>query len=82
MKANPTRFWILVIALGWAFDFLFWEKSLGINFFLYVTFCLGGGAFLLQSDGLRLARRAEGIPKSGLSSPLLHPPPPAATMMI
>jgi len=58
MKANPTRFWILVIALGWAFDFLFWEKSLGINFFLYVTFCLGGGAFLLQSDGLRLARRA------------------------
>ena len=37
MKANPTRFWILTIALGWAFDFLFWDTPLGINFFLYVA---------------------------------------------
>ena len=58
MKANPTRFWILVIALGWVFDFLFWEKPAGINFFLFVTLCLATGVFLLQADGLRLARRA------------------------
>src|SRR5262245_52145346 len=58
MKAKPTRFWILTIALGWAFDFLFWEKPLGINFFLYVVFCISAGIYLLQADGLRLSRRA------------------------
>jgi len=58
MKTNPTRFWILVIALGWVFDFLFWEKPAGINIILYVSLCLATGMYLLQADGLRLARRA------------------------
>jgi hypothetical protein len=58
MKANPNRFWFLVILLGWAFDFLFWKKPAGINFFLYVILCLATGIFLLQADGLRLARRS------------------------
>ena len=58
MKANPNRFWFLVILLGWAFDFLFWEKPAGLNFFLYVTLCLAMGIILLQADGLRLARRS------------------------
>lgn len=58
MKANPNRFWIVVIALGWAFDFLFWKKPAGVNFFLFVLLCLGSGIFLLKADGLRLSRRA------------------------
>jgi len=58
MKANPNRFWFLVILLGWAFDFLFWKKPAGINFFIYVTLCLATGYYLLHADGLRLARRA------------------------
>ena len=58
MKANPHRFWFLVILLGWAFDFLFWKEAVGINFFLYVILCLATGIFLLQADGLRLARRS------------------------
>ena len=28
MKTNPNKLWILVIALGWLFDFLFWKRSL------------------------------------------------------
>ncbi len=56
MKANPNRFWIIVILLGWAFDFLFWKKPLGINFVIYVILCLATGIFLLRVDGLRLAR--------------------------
>ena len=56
MKANPNRFWAIVILLGWAFDFLFWKKPLGINFVIYVTLCLATGILLLRSDGLRLAR--------------------------
>src|SRR5690606_5008824 len=57
MKTNPNRFWLLVILLGWAFDFLFWEKPLGVNFFIFVTLCIVTGIYLLQTDGLRLSRR-------------------------
>jgi hypothetical protein len=58
MKTNPNRFWVIVILLGWAFDFLFWEKPLGINFAIFVTLCLATGILLLRWDGLRLSRRA------------------------
>jgi len=56
MKTNPNRFWTAVILLGWAFDFLFWKKPLGINFAIFVTLCLLTGILLLRVDGLRLAR--------------------------
>lgn len=58
MKTNPNRFWIIVILLGWSFDFLFWKKPLGINFAIFVTLCLLTGIVLLNTDGLRLSRRA------------------------
>ena len=58
IKTNPTRFWFVVIALGWLFDFLFWRKPAGVNFFLFVALCLGSGIFLLKADGLRLSPRA------------------------
>ncbi|MFL7869913.1 MAG: DUF4153 domain-containing protein, partial [Anaerolineales bacterium] len=51
MKSNPTRFWWTVVALGWAFDFLFWKKAPGINFAIYVTICLVAGLLLLRADG-------------------------------
>jgi hypothetical protein len=44
--------------LGWAFDFLFWKKPIGINFALFVTLCLATGILLLRSDGLRFSRRS------------------------
>ncbi|MBN2115202.1 MAG: DUF4173 domain-containing protein [Anaerolineales bacterium] len=56
MKANPSRFWVIVILLGWICDFLFWEKPLGINFAIFVVLSLLTGILLLQADGLRLAR--------------------------
>jgi hypothetical protein len=58
MKANMNRFWGIVILLGWAFDFLFWKKPLGINFAIYIALCLLTGIFLLRTDGLRLSRGA------------------------
>ena len=58
MKSNPNRFWAAVILLGWVFDFLFWEELLGVNFALFIALCLATGVFLLQLDGLRLARRS------------------------
>lgn len=56
MKANPNRFWIIVILLGWAFDFLFWKKPMGVNFAIYVILVIATGVILLRMDGLRLAR--------------------------
>src|SRR5215204_145422 len=56
MKANPNRFWTIVILLGWAFDFLFWKKPIGVNFAIYIILCLATGIFLLRTDGLRLSR--------------------------
>ena len=56
MKSNPNRLWWTVIALGWAFDFLFWKKAPGINFALYVVLCLGVGYFLLRADGYHPTR--------------------------
>lgn len=58
MKANPNRFWFIVVLLGWTFDFLFWEKPLGVNFAIYVTLCLATGIFFLRADGLRLHPRS------------------------
>jgi len=58
MKANPNRFWFIVILLGWVFDFLFWNKPFGINFAIYITLCLATGIFLLRADGLRLSSRS------------------------
>lgn len=56
MKSNPNRFWWTVFALGWAFDFLFWKKSPGINIVLYVLLCLAAGILLLRADGQRPTR--------------------------
>ncbi|RJP49327.1 MAG: DUF4173 domain-containing protein [Anaerolineaceae bacterium] len=47
MKANSNRLWLVAIALGWLFDFLFWEHEPGVNFAIYVIFCLAGGLYLL-----------------------------------
>src|SRR5437867_3050641 len=58
MKTNPNRFWIIVLFLGWSFDFLFWKKPLGVNFAIFVTLCLATGILLLRADGLRGSRGA------------------------
>ena len=58
MKSNPNRFWTIVILLGWAFDFLFWKKPVGLNFAIYVALCIVTGIFLLGADGRRLSPRS------------------------
>ena len=55
VKTNPNRFWAIVILLGWAFDFLFWKKPLGINLAIFLVLVLLTGILLLRADGFRLA---------------------------
>jgi hypothetical protein len=58
MKTNPNKLWLIVLALGWLFDFLFSGilfrgQTLGINFAIFWTACLIAAFYLLMSDGLR-----------------------------
>jgi hypothetical protein len=53
MKINPNKLWILVIALGWTFDFLFWKQPPGLNFAIFTTLCVGAALYLLLSEGNR-----------------------------
>lgn len=53
MKTNPNKFWIIVFALGWLFDFLFWKKAPGVNFVIFAALCVGAAFYLLLSGGLR-----------------------------
>ena len=58
MKTNPTKLWIIMFALGWLFDFLFWKQAPGINFAIFATACLTAAFYLLLSDGLRPNRNS------------------------
>ena len=53
MKTNLNKLWMIVIALGWLFDFLFWQKVPGINFAIFAILCIAGALYLLLSEGLR-----------------------------
>ncbi len=53
MKNNPNKLWVIVFALGWLFDFLFWKQAFGVNFAIFAMACLIAAFYLLLSDGLR-----------------------------
>src|SRR6266511_3052119 len=55
---QPARLWVIVLLLGWMFDFLFWKQSIGINFALFSTLCLLGGTYLLFAEGYRPVRNS------------------------
>ena len=54
MKKSPTQFWIVVLALGWLFDLLFWgHEPGGISFSIYALITLLAGFLLLSCEGIR-----------------------------
>lgn len=58
MIKHHKRLWIVAFLLGWAYDFLFWKKPVGINFAIFVALCLIGGFYLLLRSGLRPAPKS------------------------
>ncbi len=50
--------WIVALALGWLFDFLFWKQSPGINFAIFTILCLAGGFLVLGLNGIRPSWKA------------------------
>jgi hypothetical protein len=58
MKKHTNLVWIVVLVLGWGFDFLFWRKPVGINFAIFLTACLLGGTLLLLANDLKPAYKS------------------------
>lgn len=58
MIKKPVRFWIVILLVGWLFDFLFWKHPVGINYAIYLFICLAAGLFLLLSNGFRPAKKS------------------------
>ncbi len=58
MSKSPIRLWIVAVVLGWAFDFLFWGHSVGLNFVIFVALVLAGGLNLLWFFELRPAKKS------------------------
>ena len=55
---HPIRLLIVVMALGWIFNYLFWKQPVGVNFALFLALALLGGALLLLPEGYRPARNS------------------------
>jgi hypothetical protein len=53
---RPARLLLVAALLGWAFDFLFWEESFGLNFALFLILGLIGGLIVLIPEGHKPAR--------------------------
>ena len=55
---NAKRLWTTTILLGLVFDLLFWKKTPGISFAIFVGLVLLSGLRLLSEEGHRPARRS------------------------
>jgi hypothetical protein len=51
----PYRLWIVVLILGWTFDYLFWKKAIGVNYALFTCLTLIVGLGLLVAGKLQPA---------------------------
>jgi hypothetical protein len=50
---HPLRLLVVVLFLGWTFNYLFWKQSVGVNFALFLVLSLISGALLLFSEGYK-----------------------------
>ncbi len=53
MTTRLNRIWLVSLALGWLWDFLFWEHAPGISFAVYVALSVISGLYLLYSFKLK-----------------------------
>ncbi len=56
MAQKPKRFWLAALLAGWLCDFLFWNKPVGISFFIWVAVLLVTGFILASLEGRKPAR--------------------------
>ncbi len=49
---------VVALILAWLFDFLFWNKSVGVNFPIFLVACLVGGGYWLFLNNIRPAKNS------------------------
>lgn len=53
MPKHQKWFWLAAFVAAWLFDFLFWNKSANISFFIWIVVLLGVGYVLAWREGKR-----------------------------
>ncbi|HOW92454.1 MAG TPA: hypothetical protein PK883_09070, partial [Anaerolineaceae bacterium] len=53
MPKNQRWFWLAALVAAWCFDFLFWNKSVNLSFFIWVVVLLAAGYLLAWREGKR-----------------------------
>ena len=56
MPNKPQRFWLAAFLVAWAVDLLFWQKSVGLSFLIFVLLVLAGAFFFSTTEGVRPAK--------------------------
>lgn len=55
---RPGLLVLLALALGWFFDFLFWDQAIGVNFSIFLVLCIAGGCYWLVASGLLPSKKS------------------------
>ena len=58
MNKRSKIIWIIPLALGFLFDFLFWKQIPGINFAIFVVLSLVGGFLVLKKLEIKPSKRS------------------------
>lgn len=58
MPKSVNQFWLTAFLVAGAIDVLFWDKPLGISFFLWVALAMGAALFLSLREGKLPSREA------------------------
>lgn len=61
MSSQIKRIGFVSIALGWFWDFLFWDRTPGISFAIYIALCILAGLFLLYSNKQKPSLKIMGL---------------------
>jgi len=51
MPKKQRWFWLAALVAAWCFDFLFWNKSANLSYFIWVVVLLGAGYLLAWHEG-------------------------------
>ncbi len=58
MVRNPWRFLLISLLAAWTVDFLFWQKSIGISFFIWAVLLVVGALVLSRGEGTKAASQS------------------------
>ena len=51
MPSQKKWFWLAALVAAWLFDFLFWNKPIGVSFFIWLAVLMAAGFLLARIEG-------------------------------